>query len=93
MEALGGAVSSSPKNYIQEYKPNQISLIRGNALVISTTLEGPISTGDGSSPFGYVTSSQWQNNPNTFDLWVDVIVGGKTNRISNWRDDPELVSY
>jgi prepilin-type N-terminal cleavage/methylation domain-containing protein len=34
------------------------------------------------NPFRYIKSST--NNPGGFELWVDVIAGGKTNRISNW---------
>jgi hypothetical protein len=29
------------------------------------------------------------NNPGSFDLWIDVLYGGKTNRISNWSKDPQ----
>ncbi|EEF59220.1 type II secretion system protein [Pedosphaera parvula] len=36
----------------------------------------------------YVSSSP-KHNPNTYDLWIDVIIGGKTNRISNWSNEPE----
>ena len=39
----------------------------------------------------YVSSNP-TNNPNTFDLWVDVIIAGKTNRVSNWSKDPEIVN-
>jgi prepilin-type N-terminal cleavage/methylation domain-containing protein len=28
------------------------------------------------------------NNPSSYDLWIDVIVGDKTNRISNWSKEP-----
>jgi prepilin-type N-terminal cleavage/methylation domain-containing protein len=31
------------------------------------------------------------HNPDSYDLWVDISVGGKTNRISNWNDTPEVV--
>ena len=31
------------------------------------------------------------NNPNSFDLWVDVLIGGKTNRFCNWSRDPIIV--
>jgi len=31
----------------------------------------------------YVSSSP-TNNPNSYDLWVDVVMNGKTNRLSNW---------
>jgi prepilin-type N-terminal cleavage/methylation domain-containing protein len=42
------------------------------------------------NPFCYV-STKPVNNPNTFDLSVDVVIAGKTNRISNWTRDPTVV--
>jgi prepilin-type N-terminal cleavage/methylation domain-containing protein len=44
-------------------------------------------TGGEITPYGY-NSSNPQHNPKSFDLWIDVIAGGKTNRISNWSDKP-----
>jgi prepilin-type N-terminal cleavage/methylation domain-containing protein len=31
------------------------------------------------------------NNPTSYDLWVDVTVGDKTNRISNWSREPIIL--
>jgi len=31
------------------------------------------------------------NNPGSYDLWVDVLIAGKTNRFSNWNRDPIIV--
>jgi prepilin-type N-terminal cleavage/methylation domain-containing protein len=42
------------------------------------------------NPFRY-NSSNPVNNPSSFDLSVDVMIGGKTNRISNWSRDPIVV--
>jgi len=50
----------------------------------------PLGVG-GLNPFRY-NSSNPTNNPNSFDLWVDVIINGKTNRISNWSKEPIIVS-
>jgi hypothetical protein len=36
----------------------------------------------------YVSSNP-KHNTHTYDLWIDVVVGGKTNRISNWSNEPE----
>jgi len=36
-------------------------------------------------------SSNPTNNPNSYDLWVDVVISGKTNRICNWSRDPITV--
>lgn len=31
------------------------------------------------------------NNSTTYDLWVDLLIAGQTNRICNWDKDPEIV--
>lgn len=41
------------------------------------------------NPWRY-NSSGPTNNPGSYDLWVDVIIGGKTNRISNWSEKPQI---
>ena len=48
------------------------------------------------APVGYINyisyvSSNPTNNPNSFDLWVDVIISGKTNRINNWSRQPVIL--
>jgi prepilin-type N-terminal cleavage/methylation domain-containing protein len=42
----------------------------------------------------YVSSANAQpvHNRDTYDLWVDIVIRGKTNRISNWSKDPEIVN-
>ena len=30
------------------------------------------------------------NNPKTYDLWLQIVVGGKTNLICNWKDTPQI---
>lgn len=34
------------------------------------------------NPFRYAYPGT--NNPNSYDLWVDLVMGGKTNRVANW---------
>jgi len=60
--------------------------------ILGTSVEGPDmlagqTVGTKINPWRY-NSSTPTNNPESFDLWVDVKVGGKTNRICNWRDKP-----
>jgi prepilin-type N-terminal cleavage/methylation domain-containing protein len=45
----------------------------------------------GLNPWRY-NSSNPIKNPKTFDLWIDVIVGDKTNRICNWSEQPLTVT-
>ena len=60
--------------------------------LLTCSLTWPVNLGDlipgspGLNPFRYNSSSP-VHNPNSFDLWVDVIVGGKTNRFCNWNAD------
>ena len=43
------------------------------------------------NPWRY-NSTNPTNNPGGFDLWVDIYVGGKTQRVSNWSKKPPLVN-
>jgi prepilin-type N-terminal cleavage/methylation domain-containing protein len=63
-----------------------------------------VSSGPGYTPMPGVSSlaggpaNPWRylypgtNNPNSYDLWLQIIVGGKTNLICNWRDTPQINS-
>jgi len=42
------------------------------------------------NPWQYISSNP-TNNPTTYDLWVDIVIGVQTNRISNWSKRPELL--
>ncbi len=44
----------------------------------------------GPNPIHY-NSSNPTNNPNSFDLWVDIIISHKTNRVSNWSAKPIIL--
>ena len=44
------------------------------------------------TPWSYVAKTSTHsptNNPGTFDLWVDITLGGKNYRVSNWSKDPQ----
>ena len=64
--------------------------------VLGVSMTGvPAFTGQGAReivPYGYNSSSP-SHNPKSFDLWVDIIAGYKTNRISNWSTRPIIVYY
>jgi hypothetical protein len=42
------------------------------------------------NPFSY-NSVNPTHNPNSYDLWVDLVIGGKTNRISNWSKQYQII--
>jgi len=51
----------------------------------------PTESGVLPNPWRY-NSSNPTNSPGSYDLWVDVVIAGKTNRISNWSRQPQLVA-
>ena len=64
------------------------STVLGSAVGGVPLFRGP--TGE-ITPICY-NSSNPQHNPKSFDLWIDIIAGGKTNRISNWSEKAIIVS-
>jgi prepilin-type N-terminal cleavage/methylation domain-containing protein len=85
--------------FLSGLKPGQFTVLTNATAPICTILvsaiEGPpLPGGIGGkiNPWRYNSSSP-QHNPKSFDLWVDILAGGKTNRICNWSDKPIIVYY
>jgi prepilin-type N-terminal cleavage/methylation domain-containing protein len=81
----------SPKHYADIW-PGQIPGVR----VLTSSVDWPQSLGNLlniplANPWRYDCSSTNRFNQDTFDLWVDVFVGGKTNRVGNWSETPIIV--
>jgi len=63
------------------------------ATIMGSTIEGPLMYPNKDqtkkfNPWRYNVSAP-TNNPKTFDLWIDVTIGGKNWRISNWSEKPQ----
>jgi hypothetical protein len=65
-----------------------------NVVLMGSTMEGanmlPGTSGGMINPFGY-NSLNPTNNPKSYDLWLDIIVNGVTNRVCNWREKPIIL--
>jgi len=95
----GDDVGSPAVNFLKNLKPGQyglatiggvpVRLLSCSALWTGST--PPVAGSPGLNPWRYVSTNP-TNNPASFDLWVDVLIGGKTNRISNWSETPQIVS-
>jgi len=90
----------SAVNFMQHIKSGQYLLVKPGlpnpnptapVMVLGTTLTGPVmytdSSGNKINPW-YYNSSNPTNNTGSYDLWTDVLVGTKTNRICNWNSKP-----
>lgn len=51
----------------------------------------PVPEVRGLNPWRYVSTNP-TNNPGSYDLWVDVLIDGRTNRFGNWSRDAVLVN-
>ena len=82
--------------FIKQLKPNQYGEIGGGIRVLTCSVVWPVDSGDVIpgfplvNPWRYVSSGPTNNN-DSYDLWVDIVIGNKTNRISNWSETPEIV--
>jgi len=93
-----GDEGMSAQKYMRDLKPAQVATLTSGIrlLVGSVGWEPnwpwqPIPVGSGASkpglnPFRYVSTNP-TNNPKSFDLWIDILVQGKTNRVCNWSED------
>ncbi|HXE42242.1 MAG TPA: hypothetical protein VN516_04375, partial [Candidatus Baltobacteraceae bacterium] len=85
--------SSQAKNFIHELKPGQTATLNG-VTVFVTSVGGP----DGDFPLGQSKLNPWRyvnpgvNNPNGYDLWIQLKIGNKTNLICNWSTRPQINS-
>jgi len=97
----GGDEAVNAVSFLKGLKPGQfLAITNGTSpdpvcTVLGANLDGPLVYQNKIlaklNPWRYNSSSP-TNNPNSFDLWIDVDAGGKTNRICNWSDRPLVVS-
>jgi prepilin-type N-terminal cleavage/methylation domain-containing protein len=73
-----------------EFKPvlKDVRRDQTNSLVPGTfSLVIPIDGPNGQpNPWQYAVGTNAIHNPESFDLWVDIVVRGKTNTIGNWKN-------
>jgi prepilin-type N-terminal cleavage/methylation domain-containing protein len=78
-------------------KPGQSTMLTNRSgipvcSILVSALDGPpaLASGGKVNSWRYNSSSP-RYNLKTFDLWIDVMAGDKTNRICNWSDKPLVV--
>jgi prepilin-type N-terminal cleavage/methylation domain-containing protein len=83
--------------FLKDVRPNQVGKWTLGAQTINAILvcsvqwdnvstqplASPPAAQNGLNPWRY-DSSHPVNNPGSYDLWVDFLIKGKTNRVSNW---------
>lgn len=97
------AVSATAKNFLTGLPSTRYGFAENNGVryvLLTTSVPWPKSLGvapgslgfpEGLNPIRY-NSSNPTHNKKTYDLWVDLVIKGKTNRISNWHPSYEIVN-
>lgn len=92
----GGDESTPAVKFLQGLKPGQFAELTPGFRLLTCSVGWPVERTDaplagfaGVNPWRYVSTNP-TNNQGGFDLWVDIFVGGKTNRISNWTKQPQI---
>ncbi len=99
--AKGSDDKGAAEKFLRELKPTQVGALSSvpplgltNKVLICSVLwdqpaSYPVPTGvpAGMNPWRYISTSP-TNNPGAYDLWVDILIGDKTNRICNWSKTP-----
>ncbi len=82
--ANSAASASAVKSFAHGLKPKQYSTNGGGSTVefLVVPVEGPVGA---FNPWRYNSSSP-TNNPKSFDLWAEIVIGDKTNTIGNWKN-------
>jgi prepilin-type N-terminal cleavage/methylation domain-containing protein len=97
-----GAGEDAPKarNFLPDLKPNQIATLYTNGSdvvkIIVSSVGGP---DQNYQPLGFQGANPWRynssspvNNPGSYDLWIQLVIGGKTNLICNWSKQVQINS-
>jgi len=84
---VGGFVNSDAErqNFLPNLKPKSYTAIPGRSpqvFVLTVPALGPAGE---FNPWNY-RSSKPENNTESFDLWAEVILSSKTNKIANWKE-------
>jgi type II secretory pathway pseudopilin PulG len=92
----GNDEAASARSFVKGLKSTQFMAVTTpvTSTVLGLGIDGPgmfSAGGPAITPWCYNSSSP-RYNSKSFDLWVDITLAGKTNRICNWSDKALIIS-
>ena len=76
--------SETKQNYFETIKPNAYGTLPNSTPEVKVLLV-PAKGPNGEPNFWHYNSSRPTHNADSYDLWAEVMVGGQTNIIGNWK--------
>ena len=71
--------------FLRELKPDQTNEVAPGTISFVVPIDGP-GASPRPNPWKYATGANAVHNPESFDLWVDIVVRGQTRTIGNWKE-------
>jgi prepilin-type N-terminal cleavage/methylation domain-containing protein len=95
-----GEDAASARNFLPDLRPNQVWINYTNNNVAVTLLRGSVGGPDAIyKPLGVQDLNPWRynsssptNNPGSYELWIQLRIGGQTNLICNWTKQVQINS-
>ena len=92
-----GEDAAAAKNFLPDLKPNQYGVItNGNNIAVTELLCSVGGPDPGYRPFGVSDLNPWRysypgtNNSGGYDLYVQLVISGKTNLVCNWSKQVQI---
>jgi len=95
----GGEDASAARNFLPDLKPNQITVLSNNTVLVTLligSVGGPYTQ---YQPLGLQDVNPWRyvypgvNNPGSYDLWMQLVFApGQSNLICNWTKQVQINS-
>jgi prepilin-type N-terminal cleavage/methylation domain-containing protein len=91
--------AGAPVPFLKNLRPAQTGdLVPGNPLIKVLVCSVQWPEGSSSQPISGTTLNPWRyvsthptNNTGSYDLWVDLVIGKKIYRVSNWNKKPQII--
>jgi hypothetical protein len=80
-----GGETNQIHRFLRDIRPDQVAGVVSATLSLVIPVDGP-GASPRPNPWSYLAGDNATNNPTSFDLWVDIMVRGRTQRIGNWKD-------
>lgn len=82
-DAGGSPEDNSMVPLLKNLKPDQVGSVVADSLSLVVPIDGPNGR---PNPWRYRSGTNALHNPESFDLWAEIIAGGRTNIVGNWKN-------
>ena len=88
--SFAGEEAARAIKFLTATQRGQIGDLEGAQIIVCSVKSRMPDGSSAQSPVRYLSTNPLYNK-NSFDLWIDVVFDGKTNRFSNWSSAPVIV--